>query len=368
MGVTLEDRIRGSVYAQALGDALGAPFEFAEPDAVEKRTGEKWIDDLHVFEGQVGPHGVWRGGTPAGTGTDDVRYNWLFMELAIELGRVPDGREVARRFLDVFERPGDFFAGYDELARGQFEMWEGVSRGYLGDVSPRYPGVSAEALATRSVGLNYPTMAGLLALPSLGLLFAGDAEGAYRAAYGAAFFDVGYAREATALLAAGQALALEGMEARVLVDELLALDPLCLGGYFGGPFIAEQMPRLLAKARGKQGPELAELLARELRYFSVFDPYRALAIACAALLAHPADPWTALQIAANQGDLDGDGRWRRYADIDCYAGIAGALVGAQWGIGALPAARVEQVLAANRAVYGCDLEQTVARFAVLTRD
>ena len=41
MGVTLEDRIRGSVYAQALGDALGAPFEFAEPDAVEKKTGEK---------------------------------------------------------------------------------------------------------------------------------------------------------------------------------------------------------------------------------------------------------------------------------------------------------------------------------------
>ena len=124
MGVTLEDRIRGSVYAQALGDALGAPFEFAEPDAVEKKTGEKWIDDLHAFKGHVGPHGVWRGGTPAGTGTDDVRYNWLFMELAIELGRVPDGREVARRFLDVFERPGDFFAGYDELARGQFEMWE----------------------------------------------------------------------------------------------------------------------------------------------------------------------------------------------------------------------------------------------------
>ena len=68
----------------------------------------------------------------------------------------------------------------------------------MGDVSPRYPGVSAEALATSSVGLNYPTMAGLLVLPSLGLLFAGDAEGAYRAA----FFDVGYAREATALLAA----------------------------------------------------------------------------------------------------------------------------------------------------------------------
>lgn len=365
MKPTLKSRIRGSVLAQALGDALGAPFEFAATAAVEQRTGEKWLAGLYPFIGDKSPHGLWRDETPVGTGTDDVRYNYLFMELAVELRRMPVDRELARRLLDVYERPGDFFPGYNELARGQFEMWEGVSRGLLGEESPLYPGVAPAALATRSVGLNYPTMAGLLALPSVGLLFAGDPERAYRAAYAAAFFDVGYAREATALLAAGQALALVGREPQRLVKEMLALDPLCLGGYFGGPFIGEQLPLLLAKAAGKKGAELAALLSLALRHFSVFDPYRALAIACAALLAHADDPWQALLVAANQGDLDEQGRWRRYADIDCYAGITGALVGACCGDAALPVELLGQVVEANKAVYGFDLEQTIADFTRL---
>ena len=365
MKPTLKSRIRGSVLAQALGDALGAPFEFAAADSVERRTGEKWLAGLYPFEGEKGPHGVWVDAAPAGTGTDDVRYNHLFMELAVELRRMPTDRELAQRLLDVYERPGDFFPGYEELARGQFEMWEGVSRGFLGQESPNYPGVSASALATRSVGLNYPTMAGLLALPSVGLLFPGDPETAYRAAYSAAFFDVGYAREATALLAAAQSAALAGTAPAALVDEVLALDPLCLGGYFGGPFVAERLPLLLREAEGKRGAELAQFLSSALRHFSVFDPYRALAIAIAALLAHADDPWQALLVAVNQGDLDDDGVWRRYADIDCYAGITGALIGACCGDGALEAERVAQVVEGNRAVYGFDLERTIEGFAAL---
>jgi ADP-ribosylglycohydrolase len=365
MSATLKARIRGCVLAQALGDAMGAPFEFAPPDAVERRTGSRWIGALHPFDGEKGPHGPWRDQVPAGTGTDDVRYSYLFMELVVELGRAPTGSELARRFLDVYERPGAFFPVWEELARGQFEMWEGVSRGYLGESSANYPGVEPEALATRSIGLNYPTMAGLLALPIVGLLFEGDAEGAYRAAYTAAFFDVGYAREATALLAAAQALALTGTAPEALVAEVLALDPLCLGGYFGRPFIVEKLPPVLEGAAGKKAGELAEFLTQALRHYSVYDPFRAIAIAFAALLAHPDEPLTALQVAANQGDVDDDGTWRRYADIDCYAGFTGALVGAVCGDGALPAQMLDQVVAANKAVYGFDLEESIARFALV---
>ncbi len=365
MKPTLQSRIRGSVLAQAWGDALGAPFEFAPPDAVKKRTGEPWLGRLHPFAGKKGPHGIWADQAPAGTGTDDARYNYLFMELAVELGRMPADREVARRLLDVYERPGDFFPGSAELAREQFEVWEGVSRGCLGEESPRYRGVPPAVLATRSIGLNYPTLAGLLVLPSAGLLFPGDPEGAYRAAYEADFFAVGYAREATALLAAAQSAALADMSPPVLVDAVLALDPLCLGGYFGDAFIRQKLPPLLARAAGKRAAELAEFLTWDLRHFSVFDPFRALAIAFAALLSHPDDPSLALQVAANQGDLDEEGYWSRYADIDCYAGITGALVGACCGDNALPADVVGQVVAGNKAVYGFDLEETIARFAHL---
>ena len=86
-------------------------------------------------------------------------------------------------------------------------MWEGVCHGILGETSPSFPGIAPSILASRSIGLNYPTIAGMLVLPFMGFFYAGNPEAAYVAAYETAFFDVGYAREATALLAAAQSLA-----------------------------------------------------------------------------------------------------------------------------------------------------------------
>ena len=364
----LVNRVRGAVLLQAFGDALGAPFEFADSGAVERETGKDWIDELHAFTGDAGPHGPWVSPAPVGTGTDDVRYSWLFMELAVELGRMPTGHELARCLLDVYERPGDFFPGYEALTQQQFEMWEGVSRGFVGEESSLYPGVSPALLATRSVGLNYPTMAGMLALPFAGLLFPGDPEGAYRAAYEAAYFDMAYAREATSLLAAAQSLALVGVGPVVLVEQGLDLDPLQLGGYFGHPFVVGNMPHILKKSMGKRGRYLADFLSFELRNFSVFDPFRALAITFAVLLSHADDPLLALEVAVNQGDLMEDGSWRRYADIDCYAGIAGTLLGAVRGADHFPAEFFARVVASNRQVYGIDLEASIANFAALIEE
>ena len=64
----MRDRIRGSVLGQALGDALGAPFEFAPPGAVREATGKDWIDGLFAFTGKPGPHGPGVTPVPAGTG------------------------------------------------------------------------------------------------------------------------------------------------------------------------------------------------------------------------------------------------------------------------------------------------------------
>ena len=363
---TMKDRIRGSVLGQALGDALGAPFEFAPPGAVREATGKDWIEGLCAFTGKPGPHGPWVSPAPAGTGTDDVRYNRLFIDMVVELGgRMPEDVELARLLLDVYERPGEYFQGFEELGRGQFEMFEGVSRGWLGQTSALLPGIPPAILATRSVGLNYPTMAGLLVMPSAGLLFPQDPEAAYRAAYAAAFFDVAYAREATAVFAAAQSLALAGAPAEETVEAALEMDPLQLGGYFGDPYIKDNMPALLARARGRQGRELAAWLTTELRHFSAFDPYRALAIVFASLLAHVDEPLMVLQVAVNHVDRDDDGAVRRYADIDCYAGIAGALVGTLFGDSALPADMLEQVIESNRAVYGIDLGEVARRLADL---
>ena len=95
-------------------------------------------------------------------------------------------------------------------------------------------------------------------------------------------------------LAAAQGLALADMSPPALIAAVLVLDPLCLGGYFGDAFIRQKLPPLLARAAGKRAAELAEFLSWDLCHSSVFDPFRAIAIAIAALLSHPDDPSLAL--------------------------------------------------------------------------
>jgi ADP-ribosylglycohydrolase len=92
----LEDRIRGCILGTVLGDAIGGPFEFGPLDRVPRVTGGDWIDGLYPYGPEMGaPHGVWvpsaleGRGAPAGTGTDDTRLNWLYLELATELGHAP---------------------------------------------------------------------------------------------------------------------------------------------------------------------------------------------------------------------------------------------------------------------------------------
>ena len=112
--------------------------------------------------------------------------------------------------------------------------------------------------------------------------------------------------------------------------------------------------------------DLAEFLSFELRHFSAFDPYRALSIAFCALLAHADEPIRALEVAVNQSELDSDGNWMRYADVDCYASITGGLVGALCGAGALPRESIVRCVDSNKRAYGFDIENSAARFADLS--
>ncbi len=360
----IESRVYGCILGAALGDAIGAPFEFKAVDEIVERTGRRWIGALHPSAGQASPHGLWRDRVPAGTGTDDTRYSWVFIELTTRLGHLPAAGELAAHFLRIYERPEEFFPGYPELAREQFEMLEGVSRGCLGQTSPLHPGIAPELLCQRSVGLNYPTMAGLISLNAAGLLFPGRPEEAYESVYLADFYDVAYAREATALLAAAVSLAVGGgVDVEELIERVPAMEPLQLGGYFGGPFVKEELPPLLESVPDlSTDRELADFLSRKLSRFGVFDPFKAVAIAFAAVRAAAKDPLRAILIAANHYEIDDRGEPTRYQDIDCYATITGALAGAIYGVEAFPADLLNQVVASNREIYGFDLEQSVARF------
>ena len=204
---SLRSKIRGCVLGASLGDAIGAPFEFQPVEIAPQIDGRPWIDGLYESHISASPHGVWAQPAPAGTGTDDTRYNWLFLELAIKLGRMPTADDMAAHFLDLYKHPDSVFPGHTEFTREQFEHWEGVCRGRLGKTSNRFPGLEPDELLGRRFGLNFPILSGLITVTSAGLLFPGQPESAYRQAFRTAFYDIGYAREAVGLLAAALSIA-----------------------------------------------------------------------------------------------------------------------------------------------------------------
>jgi len=219
-------------------------------------------------------------------------------------------------------------------------------------------------LRERSVGLNYPTLIGLIALTPAGLLFPGDPRQAYAAAYQTDFFDIGYAREGVAVLAAGTSAALSpDGDLEDLFRDVLSLDPFDLGGVFGGPFVKEKLPAFMSSLPGDcTARQLAEHLSRELSRYHPFDPFKTLAIAFSAVRYAPERPLEAILIAVNHRGVDGQRLLAGYEDIDCYGCVTGALAGAIAGAEAFPPAMLEQVVESNKEIYGFDLEDTINRF------
>jgi ADP-ribosylglycohydrolase len=94
----------------------------------------------------------------------------------------------------------------------------------------------------------------------------------------------------------------------------------------------------------------------------VFDTVEILGFPVAAMYYTDGDPLRSIIISANDRDLDAQGNLIRLRDVDCTAGLAGALVGALHGIEAFPPDWVRATLDANKAVYGIDIEQNARRF------
>ena len=365
------ERVLGSLLASAVGDALGAPYEFfSREKALPLLGSDPWIDDLHEpAHAVVNPHGIWGPHAGRGCGTDDTRYNHLFLDVAASVGSVPSAADLAAEVIRRFERPDDYYPQrHVKQVRDWLSAWQSVCHGFLGETDPGRPEVPADVLATMGLSLDYPALTGLLLLASVGLAFPGRAEDAYRAAYRLAFFYIGYAKDCTALLAALVAAfaALGGPSpaARAeVVRSILARNPYSLGGPFcrRTPIAHLQFAVDTAVANGDRPRHLVQELALHFVAFHPFDPIEVLSVAVAAVVAGD-DPATALCIAANHRSLATDGSFASFRDIDCTAYVAGAMAGALWGAQAVPVTWADAVRRTTRAEYGIEIDTQAERF------
>jgi ADP-ribosylglycohydrolase len=361
-------RILGCMVGNAIGDAFGGVVEGASAERVKRVTGKDWVDEFLPYPESHGVHplGTWEKAPPRGTVTDDGRYNQIFVECVIRNGGQINSQLLAMEYLQLYRDRDALYGKHAALAEDAFgnRMVE-LSEAHLGMT----PSSGRPAWAVLSQGnYQFPALQGLISLALAGLLFAGEPEKAYVTAFELDFRDIGYARDATAMMAAMVSAALAGgVTAREMVQVALDTDPFGFGKRkYDKRVMDVQLRRFLELAdQANDDRSLIEAISRHVSHRHIFDPVDVLGTPVAALCHCNGDPIRTIAMAVNNRDLDDDGNLVRLRDVDCTGSVAGALAGALNGIEAFPQDWIADTIAANKQVYGIDIESNARRFCEL---
>jgi len=358
-------RVLGSMVGNAIGDAFGGVVEGASADRVRRVTGKDWVDEFLPYQEGHGIHplGVWEASPPRGTVTDDGRYNQIFVECVIRNRGQINSQLLAIEYLRRYRDREALYGKHASLAEDAFgnRMVE-LSQAHLGMATSS----GRPAWAVLSQGnYQFPALQGLISLALVGLLHAGEPEKAYVTAFELDFRDIGYARDATGMMAAMVSVAIAGgVTAREVAQAALDTDPFGFGRRkYDKRVMGVELARFLELAEeAEDDRSLVEAISRQVRHRHIFDPVDILGTSVAALCHSAGDPIRTIITAVNDRDLDDDGKLVRLRDVDCTGSVAGALAGALNGVEAFPQDWVSDTIGANKTVYGIDLEDNARRF------
>ncbi|NJO86533.1 MAG: ADP-ribosylglycohydrolase family protein [Lewinella sp.] len=380
----LHDKVLGFLLGSAIGDAMGAPTEMWWRKDISEHYG--YVDTLDLLMREPSPEGPWGRNLPPGAGTDDTRWKALTIEFLLAQG-FPVGQAPqlsAAQFADYitqrYRRSLEELKTTAGLDPEPYEVhimhftwlqeWVRITRAYSSGDLDAY----RDALS-RFYG-GEMACAGMLYAPAVGAFYPGRPKVAYAQMYELALFDLGYARDISALTAALTAQAFDpGFRLDSLKKTLITVDP---EGFFDARLLSRIAYQQFAKAESivraarKLGPEdlaahseLLELPAAypydSLHYLQTLKAYELLAAAeqdvpfhageihlinLTALLFSDLDFSRALEFVVNFG-----------RDNDTVAAVTGAILGAYHGAAALPREQSALVLQTNREVLNLDLEQ-----------
>ena len=377
----LRDKILGMLVGSAIGDAMGAPTEMWNRAQIEAEYG--FVRDLHPRMTPPSPEGTWELNVRAGTTTDDTRWKALTIDYLSETPgselRAKDlAAHLSRRFaseieelrrLTIDDPAPALIAGVMRLQ--WLEEWERVARAYLGGDLEEY-----SSALNRFYG-GEMVCAGLLFSPTLGAYYPGDPDAAYRNTFAVDIYDLGYAKDVSALTAAMVAAAIpDGATPESILAVLTDVDP---QGFFESRLIGRQAFNMLRDARaivhearqvaltakdeashdpwldsGLEPLERAQLKGAyrqldELRQRMPFHAGEIHLVNLTALIYSEFDFRRSLEFVVNYG-----------RDNDTTAAVTGAVLGAYVGADALPESWVQTTLERNRAI-GLDLEKLTDR-------
>lgn len=362
------DKVLGFLIGSAIGDAMGAPTEMWSRDEIREKYG--FVEGLDDMIREKSPEGIWINDLPAGGTTDDTRWKVLTMDYLAQEGYAHHPKKFSayirqqyKEFLDVFKESEeqDSILQENSLMKSQWLLeWEKVSEAYLAEDLDQY---------IVSLGKFYGgemVCAGLLYAPAFGLLYPRQPEKAYAAAFNHSIFDLGYAKDLSAISAAMVAMA---MDTDLPPDSLMTTMEIDPQGYFESRLVGRTAYTIWLKAKeiSEQSRSFDTLTQGNSFYppslqraYELLDqhlqdmPFHAGEIS---LQVYTAMVFSDFDFMKTLAFLTNYGR-----DNDTTAALAGAILGTYYGRAQLPEKESRQVIQVSKEWLDMDLELVARNF------
>jgi len=371
------NKVLGLLLGSAIGDAMGAPTEMWSRKDIQLEYG--FVQNLDSMVRSPSAEGTWLYNLPAGGTTDDTRWKKLFVAYATD-EPWPDLRasSFAENILKKYKSDIEALKSTEGFSPGPYEEnlmkmawlqeWAVVADAYSKNDINEY----SKALSKFYGGEM--TCAGMLYSPLVGACSPADPTTAYETAYRLSIFDIGYARDITALMAAMVSQAFDQQaDKSSLMQTVRTVDP---NDYFKSRLVGRAAYRFYQQAntivsasknltRKDIPPDFR--IPREwqpmdsLRYLQLTKAYTLLDAYNQDMPFHAAEIYQITLTAMLYCDYDFECTMEFIVnfgrDNDTAAAVAGAILGAYWGADKLPKEKVSQLLKVNKELLGNDLEE-----------
>lgn len=371
------DKVLGALVGSAIGDAMGASTEMWHRKDIQLKYG--YIQGLTPAIREQSPEGTWGHNLNAGSTTDDTRWKFLMVKYISEnnqnLNPTAFAKFISSYYGNLTQELAEKEISSDpDMLDVQIEKIDWIKEWARVAIAYQKDNTSYQKAQNRFYG-GEMSCAGQLYTPMFGLV-ASSPEDAYNIAYEHTLFDLGYAKDISALVAAMTQMALQTQNMDSIINTATFVDP---HGYQDSRLVGRisyatadasiksvltikekvlidslnPKDAIIFKVpKGYQGTQ-KDWMRQEMAYQMLEKDEKAIAF-------HAGEIWQILITGLQFGDGDFTKTMQfivNYGrDNDTVAAVAGMILGAKDGYKKLPQYLKEKVILVSREEIGIDLE------------
>jgi ADP-ribosylglycohydrolase len=371
------DKVLGALVGSAIGDAMGASTEMWHRKDIQLSYG--YINGLTPAVREQSPEGTWEHNLLAGATTDDTRWKSLMVHYFKANQNAINPDNFSQYIIEYYQNLTKSLANKDiqtstDLLDTQIEKIDWIKEWARVAIAYKKDNQDYLEAQNRFYG-GEMSCAGQLYSPMIGLITKSPLE-AYQKAYDLSLFDIGYAKDITALVSSMTNMAMRTQELDSIMNAPKFIDPI---GYADSRLVG-RIPLAILDGAQKNVRRINDIVFVDsllLNNNTVFKVpsgylgtktdwirqemlYQILEKDKRGIAFHSAEIWQILVTGLEFGKGDFEKTMQfivNYGrDNDTVAAVAGMILGAKLGYKALPQELREKILKVNKENLGIDLE------------